>query len=86
MRKKRHLLIGLLCAALLLPSFNVGAVVINRHSMDNSNNDEEESSHLDTKIEEVITNEEENETHIEKKDIVEPADVVFVLKLRTKTG
>ncbi len=38
MRKFRLLLTGFLCVALVIPSVNAGAVVINRHSMESEEN------------------------------------------------
>lgn len=81
MRKVKLLLTGFLCAALLVPSAGTSAAVtINRHSMDDSASDSsgEESSSLDTKVDE-ITVPGPSSSHIEKEDVVEPADIVFVI-------
>ena len=81
MRKFRLLLTGFLCVALVIPSVNAVAVVINRHSMESeeSNGGQEEKTEVDTKVE--TEKREEDVTIIDKEivDITEPADIVFVI-------
>jgi len=78
MRKIKVILTGLLCASLAVPSVNAGAITINRHSIEDGS-DVEESSHVDTKVEEVTTEIKDSTSHTETKDVVEPADIVFVI-------
>ncbi len=84
MRKFRLLLTGFLCVALVIPSVNAGAVVINRHSMESeeSSGGQEEKTEVDTKVE--TEKREEDVTIIDKEivDITEPADIVFVIDSR----
>ncbi|MDE6615548.1 MAG: VWA domain-containing protein, partial [Lachnospiraceae bacterium] len=81
MGKFRLFLTGFLCAALVIPSVNAGAVVINRHSMESeeSGGGQEEKTEVDTKVE--TEKREEDVTIIDKEtvDIIEPADIVFVI-------
>lgn len=80
MKKTKILLTGLLCAVLAVPSVNAAAITINRHSTSKAEDSEmEESSHLDTFIDEKETEIKENLSHIETVDVVEPADIVFVI-------
>ncbi len=80
MKKLKFLLTGLLCVTLSIPSIHIGAFTINRHSPESEDtSDMEESSSLDTKEEEVEKEIKEDITHIETSNIVEPADIVFVI-------
>lgn len=82
MKKTKFLLTGFLCAALALPSAHVGAIVVNRHSIEweeENSEGEEEKTEINTTIDR--DKHEENIVIIdkEKKDIIEPADIVFVI-------
>lgn len=82
MKRIKILLAGLLCAALAMPVNDIeAATTINRHSASKSegNSDMEESSHLDTTITETEKDVIEQTSHTEKKDIIELADIVFVI-------
>lgn len=80
MKKLKLLLTGLLCATLVVPSIHAGALTINRHSPESEDtSDMEESSTLDTKEEEIETEITDSTSHIETLDVVEPADIVFVI-------
>ncbi len=82
MRKVRFLLTGILCAALAVPSVNAGAVVVNRHSIESEEENsggQEEKTEVNTKVE---TEKHEEDVIIKDKeivDIIEPADIVFVI-------
>lgn len=82
MRKTKFLLTGLLCAVLAVPSVNAGAVVVNRHSIESEEENsggQEEKTEVNTKVE---TEKREEDVIIKDKetvDIIEPADIVFVI-------
>lgn len=94
MKKLKLLLSGLLCAALTLtlaiPPIDAGAITINRHNPETEDTrdteedtrdteDMEESSSLNTEEEEVETEIKDSSSHIETSDIIEPADIVFII-------
>lgn len=82
MRKTRILLTVILCAALAVTSVNTSAAVVNRHSMESEEENsegQEEKTDLNTKVE---TKKHEEDVIIKDKevvDIIEPADIVFVI-------
>lgn len=81
MKKTKILLAGLLCAVLAVPSVQTKAVTVNRRSPSKTedSSDKKESSHLETTIEEKEKESAESSSHIETVDVIEPADIVFVI-------
>lgn len=82
MRKIKALLTGFLCAAMLIPSINTEAVVINRHSMDtetDSSSDPEEKTEVETTIDKKTEDIDVPYTEIIDEELIEPADIVFVI-------
>lgn len=82
MRKTRILLTGILCAALAVPSINTGAAVVNRHSMESEEENsegQEEKTDVNTDIKKEQHEEIYEEINEEIVDIIEPADIVFVI-------
>lgn len=82
MRKPKFLLTGLLCAALAVPSVNAGAIVVDRESIESkeeNSSGQEEKTEINTTINknEEVTDYEV--TEIKPVDIIEPADIVFVI-------
>lgn len=75
MRKVKTLLSLFLCAACIIPSIHAGAVTINRPGIE-ADDEKEEGSHLTTDIEEVTT---PGSSEIITENIVEPADIIFVI-------
>ncbi len=83
MKKIKFLLTGVLCAALALPSVNAGAIVINRHSAETSEEDsgksEEETINIDTTINDYEYTIDIPTSEIKEFTVKEPADIVFVI-------
>ncbi len=75
MRKIKLFLTLFLCAACVVPSIHAGAVTINRDPI-SEGDDREETSNVDTKIDEDITVVPDDPEIV---NAVEPADIVFVV-------